>query len=301
MNHELLSLVLCPRCRGTVEIAGDPPESLRCTSCGSKYPVVGRVPRLAGDTYAASFGRQWNRYDVARPEEDEATFRVKTGVDPASLAGKLVLDAGCGGGRYARLVGSHGARVIGVDLSSAVDKAASLCAGLPDVCIVQADLLDLPLADAAFDLVFSIGVLHHTPDPRRAFAQIARKVKPGGRLAVWLYRKNTPPQEWLNSALRAVTTRIPATRARAPLRGPGRPRQRPGPEPDPQQGGQLLEPPRLDPPRLRQLRLVRPALPVAPHRRRAEILVRARRDSTTSPSSPPPRAAGSTTGPTGTT
>ena len=119
---------------------------------------------------------------MARPEEDEATFRVKTGVDPASLAGKLVLDAGCGGGRYARLAGSHGARVIGVDLSSAVDKAASLCAGLPDVCIVQANLLDLPVADAAFDLVFSIGVLHHTPDPRRAFAQIAARSSPA---AVW--------------------------------------------------------------------------------------------------------------------
>jgi SAM-dependent methyltransferase len=96
-----------------------------------------------------------------------------------------------------------------VDLSAAVEKAASLCAGMPYVQIVQADLLDLPVADAAFDLVFSIGVLHHTPDPRRAFAQLARKVKPGGRLAIWLYRKNTPPQEWLNSALRSVTTRLP--------------------------------------------------------------------------------------------
>src|SRR5690349_1853537 len=132
MNRELLSLVLCPRCRGTLEVAGEPPEGLSCTSCGANYPAAGRVPRLAGETYAASFGRQWNRYDVARPEEDDATFRVKTGVAPGSLAGKLVLDAGCGGGRYARLAGSRGARVIGVDLSSAVDKAASLCAALPD-------------------------------------------------------------------------------------------------------------------------------------------------------------------------
>jgi SAM-dependent methyltransferase len=121
-----------------------------------------------------------------------------------------VLDAGCGGGRYARLAGRHGARVIGVDLSAAVEKAAALCAGWPDVTIVQADLLDLPLAEAAFDVAFSIGVLHHSPDPRRAFAQVAARVKPGGRLAVWLYRKNTPPQEALNTALRAVTTRLPA-------------------------------------------------------------------------------------------
>jgi SAM-dependent methyltransferase len=153
---------------------------------------------------------------VARTEEDEATFRVKTGVAVASLGGKLVLDVGCGGGRYLRLVGSHGARVIGVDLSSAVEKAAALCAELPDVGIVQADLLNLPVADAAFDLVYSIGVLHHTPDPRTAFAQIARKVKPGGRLAVWLYRKNTVLQEWVNRRLRSVSTRLP-TRVLEPL------------------------------------------------------------------------------------
>jgi SAM-dependent methyltransferase len=210
MNHELISLVACPRCRGALLAAGDPPASLNCTSCGSRYPVVRGIPRLAGDAYAESFGRQWNRYDVARDEEDASTFQVKTGVSPADLAGKLVLDAGCGGGRYALLAGSHGARVLGVDLSAAVDKAATLCAGLSQVCIVQADLLDLPLPDRIFDLVFSIGVLHHTPNPRRAFNQIARTVKPGGRMAVWLYRKNTPPQEWINKGLRSFTTRLPA-------------------------------------------------------------------------------------------
>jgi SAM-dependent methyltransferase len=210
MNPQHISLVLCPRCRGAIEIKDKAPTSLYCSSCGAEIPIVHGVPRLAGDTYAASFGRQWNRYDVARAEEDEATFQVKTGVAPADLAGKLVLDAGCGGGRYSRLLGSHGAKVIGVDLSAAVEKAHSLCADLPDVQIIQADLLDLPLADAAFDMVYSIGVLHHTPSPRLAFRQIASKVKPGGRLAVWLYRKNTPLQEWLNTGLRALTTRLPA-------------------------------------------------------------------------------------------
>jgi SAM-dependent methyltransferase len=107
-------------------------------------------------------------------------------------------------------VARHGARVVGVDLSSAVEKAAALCAGWPETAIVQADLLDLPLAERAFDLVFSIGVLHHSPDPRRAFAQVAARVRPGGRLAVWLYGKNTWPQEGINSTLRAVTTRLPS-------------------------------------------------------------------------------------------
>ena len=213
MNHELLELVRCPQCRGGgLEVTGDPPRDLTCPACASTVPIVDGVPRLAGQTesYAASFGRQWNRYDVARPEEDEATFLVKTGVSPHDLAGQLVLDAGCGGGRYARLLGTQGARVIAADLSSAVAKAYELCASLHNVLVLQADLLDLPLAERAFDLVYSIGVLHHTPDPRRAFHEIARRVKPGGRLAVWLYRRNTSPQEWLNSGLRALTTRLPA-------------------------------------------------------------------------------------------
>lgn len=208
MNAELARILRCPRCRSPLyEEAG---SSLVCESCGEAFPIVSGVPRLAGERYVESFGRQWNRYDVARPDEDLSVFRVKTGLDPESLRGKTVLDAGCGGGRYARLLGDHGASLLGVDLSAAVEKAATLCQSFPNVAIVQADLLDLPVADASFDAAFSIGVLHHSPDPRRAFAQVAAKVKPGGRLAVWLYRRNVAPQEWMNSALRSVTTRMPA-------------------------------------------------------------------------------------------
>lgn len=206
---DLLALLRCPRCR--TELRREPDECrLWCGSCDAGYPVVERVPRLSDEPYVASFGRQWNRYEVARADEDAAVFRTKTGSEPADWTGRLVLDAGCGGGRYARLLGERGAYVLGVDLSAAVSKAAALCAELPNVCIVQADLLNLPVADRSFDLVFSIGVLHHSPDPRRGFAQIASKVKPGGTLAVWLYRRNTLPQEILNRGLRAVSTRLPS-------------------------------------------------------------------------------------------
>jgi SAM-dependent methyltransferase len=210
MRQELLGILCCPRCRASLDLTGEGDATiLRCRGCAAVYPVTRGIPRFAGESYVASFGRQWNRYDVARDEEDNTVFRVKTGMDPRDLQGKLVLDAGCGGGRYALLAAQHGARVVGVDLSAAVEKARALCAGWPDVAIVQADLLELPLAEAVFDVVFSIGVLHHSPDPRRAFAQVAARVKPGGRLAVWLYRKNTLPQEALNTALRAVSTRLP--------------------------------------------------------------------------------------------
>ncbi len=210
MNSPLLELLRCPRCRGTLAGTGLPLARASCSCCGKEFQVARGALRLAGSAgdYTESFGRQWNRYDVARPAEDDAVFRVKTGVTADSLAGKLVLDAGCGGGRYARLAAQAGARVIGVDLSTAVEKAATLCAPYPNSLIAQADLLNLPVEERVFDMVYSIGVLHHTPAPRVAFSQVARCVRPGGRLSVWLYRQNTPPQEWINSALRALAGRL---------------------------------------------------------------------------------------------
>lgn len=206
MNDAWLPIIRCPKTQQPLIRDG---EALRAPD-GTAYPIMNGIPRLAGETYVASFGRQWNRYDVARDEEDESVFQTKTGLSAESLRGLKVLDAGCGGGRYSLLASKHGAHVLGVDLSDAVEKAATLCSPYPDTTIVQADLLNLPLADHSFDVAFSIGVMHHSPDPRKAFSEVARTVKPGGRLAVWLYRRNTLPQEIINSGLRFATTRLPA-------------------------------------------------------------------------------------------
>ena len=95
-----------------------------------------------------------------------------------------------------------GAVVRGVDHTTAVDKAASLCAHLPNAAFAQADLKRLPFEPQSFDVVFSIGVMHHDVDTRAVFDAVARLVRPGGRYAVWLYRKNQWWQELLNDALR---------------------------------------------------------------------------------------------------
>lgn len=175
-----------------------------------RWQIIDGIPRFVSDEHLKSFGDQWTTYEVAHDDEDRATFAAKTGVSPEQLQGLRVLDAGCGGGRYSRICGEAGATVIGADHSRAVDKARQLCADLPQVNFVQADLKQLPLEPQSFDLVFSIGVMHHDASTRAVFDAVARLVKPGGRYSVWLYRKNQWWQEAINTGLRSVTTRLPS-------------------------------------------------------------------------------------------
>ena len=207
---DLIEALHCPEHGGPLRLdAAD--GSLRCAAGGELYPVRAGIPRFTGSEHLASFGRQWNRYEVAHDAEDRATFAAKTGLSLPSLAGKTVLDAGCGGGRYCRVAAEAGAAVFGADHTDAVDKAAALCADLPPgsgpVRLVQADLKALPFPPGSFDAVFSIGVMHHDAVTRAVFDAVAPMVKPGGTLSVWLYRRNLAPQEWLNNALRRRTTR----------------------------------------------------------------------------------------------
>ncbi|MBW3538889.1 MAG: methyltransferase domain-containing protein [Planctomycetes bacterium] len=205
----LAGRVRCPQCGAAIECFSDC-AAVACSGCGSTAPVVEGIPRFVAQEHLESFGRQWNRYEVAHDEEDRRTFEAKTGTSLDELSGLDVLDAGCGGGRYSKVAGEAGARVVGVDHSAAVDKAAALCAHLPNVGFVQADLKRLPLAPESFDFVFSIGVMHHDVDTRSVFDAVACMVKPGGRMAVWLYRRNQWWQEALNRLLRSRTTRMPS-------------------------------------------------------------------------------------------
>jgi SAM-dependent methyltransferase len=181
---------------------------LACGGCDVRYPIVGGIPRFVSQEHLASFGLQWNKYEVAHAEEDLATFQAKTGIAASDLQGMRVLDAGCGGGRYCKVAGEAGATVIGADHSTAVEKASRLCGHLPNVHFLQGDLKRLPLVPGSFDFAFSIGVMHHDADTRSVFDAVAGMVKPGGKLSVWLYRRNQWWQEVINNSLRRRTVRM---------------------------------------------------------------------------------------------
>ena len=174
---------------------------------GNQWPIVDGIPRFVQSEHLESFGLQWNKYEVAHDDEDQATFAAKTGVKLGELAGMKVLDAGCGGGRYCKVVAEAGGTVFGADHTHAVEKAAKLCSHLGNVKLMQADLKQLPFEPESFDFVFSIGVMHHDSDTKAVFDAVAKMVRPGGRYSVWLYRRNQWWQEWLNTTLRNRTTK----------------------------------------------------------------------------------------------
>ena len=103
---------------------------------------------------------------------------------------KLVLDCGCGTGQMTNFLSLGNNHVLGIDLSLSSLKLALEHKRRNELyrpAFCQMDIFDLAIKDGSFDVVISLGVLHHTMDARRAFASILRKAKPGGIVVVGLY------------------------------------------------------------------------------------------------------------------
>jgi SAM-dependent methyltransferase len=146
--------------------------------------------------------------DSTYSNESEKTFCQKTGFSPADLRGKLILDVGCGMGRFAEVASRWGGNVIAIDLSYAVDAAYHNIGLRDNVHIFQADIFQLPFREERFDIIYSIGVLHHTPDCEKAFRQLPKLLKPGGKIVIWVYG-HMGPWEFFASLYRRFTVRMP--------------------------------------------------------------------------------------------
>jgi SAM-dependent methyltransferase len=222
MKSSVLDIIVCPTCKAQLDLAVETVEAkeviegvLTCTTCGKQYPISGGVPRFVPrDAYAESFGRQWNWFrtvqidSLNRSSESEQALQATTGWKDDEYDGRRLLDAGVGAGRFAERAAAKGADVFGVDLTSAVDAAYRNIGSWPNVHLFQADIFALPFREKTFDLAYSIGVLHHTPDTRAAFGHVAAAVKPGGKLAVYLYARYGASHK-ASDVIRTITTRLP--------------------------------------------------------------------------------------------
>lgn len=223
MRRDLVSQLRCPKTGqplslhnergvGTDIDAGE----LVTANRENRYPIVNGIPRFVPqENYAANFGLQWNRFrrtqldSVSGHPISRDRFYRYTGWSPSQLAGKRVLDVGCGAGRFAEIALQAGASVVALDYSGAVDACRANLRAHEALDIVQGDIFALPFEPGQFDFVYCLGVLQHTPDVERAFRALPPMLAPGGQLTVDLYPWLLRNVAWSKYWLRPLTKRLP--------------------------------------------------------------------------------------------
>jgi SAM-dependent methyltransferase len=187
---------------------------LRCEKCSRTFLITGGIPRFANleevesdkQATAEGFGWQWTHFTHKDQRYAEQFEGWLAPVKPEFFRDKVVLEGGCGKGRHTLLAAAWGAReIIGVDLSRAVETAFAATRELPNVHIVQADIYNLPVP-RVFDYAFSVGVLHHLPDPKGGFESLASKVRPGGHISAWVYGAEN--NEWITRLVNPVREKL---------------------------------------------------------------------------------------------
>jgi 2-polyprenyl-3-methyl-5-hydroxy-6-metoxy-1,4-benzoquinol methylase len=158
---------------------------------GDARPIINDIPRFVqSGAYASLFGDQWKQYKKTQLDSYTGTTISLSRLERClgelnnSLSGKLVLEAGCGAGRFTEGLLQKGARLISSDISSAVEVNQENFPISDNHLIIQADINDMPFEDNTFDVVICMGVLQHTPSPEQTISNLFSLVKNGGWLII---------------------------------------------------------------------------------------------------------------------
>ena len=200
-KREILDQILvCPSCSATLR---DETEQYVCRRCKREFPIkegVARfLPILSQDEQQVrrGFNVAYEHYRDSRHLHFTPAL-IEQWLENVNLPrdffqGKLVLDAGCGSGRWTYAMALLGATVVAVDLTdSGVAAAHAATAAMDKVVVLQASLFQLPFRPESFDFVVSWGVMHHTPNTKAAFDRVAPMAKRGGTFYVMVYEKHNP-------------------------------------------------------------------------------------------------------------
>jgi len=219
LRERLLPYLACPACRSDLGLSAQDCQRdhvmtgvLTCTGCRAAYPIRDGIPRLGTavehleERTAAAFGHEWTVYNHLVDHYRTQFLDWIRPVDERFFRGRAVLEGGCGKGRHTALAAEFGATdVVAIDLGVAVEPAFANTRHLPNAHVVQADLKRPPVK-RVFDYAYSIGVLHHLPDPEAGFQALASCVRPGGAVSAWVYGREG--NGWIVHLVSPVRTNI---------------------------------------------------------------------------------------------
>src|SRR5712671_4777579 len=188
-------LLACPACAAA--LAND----WSCRGCGGRFDAPDGIPnlRLHADERTDAVRRFYESapFPGYPPRDSLQALHARAErsvfarlVNKAIAGDARIVEIGCGTGQMCLYLARADRMVIGADLTRAALRLGAAAArrfGLDRVQFVEVDLRQPGLKAESFDVVYSSGVLHHTPDPRASFARVARLAKPGGMIVVGLY------------------------------------------------------------------------------------------------------------------
>jgi SAM-dependent methyltransferase/uncharacterized protein YbaR (Trm112 family) len=185
----------------------DPPRSPGDDGRGQELTNVSfsdkwtRFKRYGLEPAHESFLREWYCRKLGLP--DEAALR-------RFYAGhEQILEVGPGSGFNSRFMAqSTTGQVYALDISDAAYTVHDNVADLENCHAIQADLMEAPFADESFDFIIADGVLHHTPDTRAGVEALYRKLRSGGRMFFYVYRRMGPIRQFTDEYVRERFTRL---------------------------------------------------------------------------------------------
>lgn len=203
MKKEYINFMCCPKCKSELACDGEHDGQgkikegiLRCinSSCACEWPIRNYVPRFVEyGKYANSFGAQWKTFartqmDHSFLKESEKRWDSEIGWTEKDIRGKRIIEFGSGAGRFIDIVSRRGASLsVGIDITDAVDASQDNLGQRENIFFIQADFFMLPLKTGYFDFAYSIGVLHHTPEPEKAFRKMVEMLNKDGEIGLCLY------------------------------------------------------------------------------------------------------------------